>query len=408
MVGIDNPEDKIRKAIIDLQKPHPFFAYLVMFLEPKVMPESCPMQTIGVNQHGKLFYNREWVMGRSDKEMVGILCHEVLHSALLHMSRTGSRDKKIANISQDMVVNAMVISSGMILPAGGIPYDAYKNISDFDLYDGPKPIHIHVDNVLGKTWEEIYEEIAPRIPPSNGGGSNRSAERGWDEHDRESGGEDDGGGEDEWMNRTAEAAQYAKQQGKLPAGMSRILDQLLRPKVEWKGLLIKYLRPFFNPVDWSYQRPNRKSQVLETYLPNALKEHVEVEVVVDTSGSIGKEELTEFLSEIVGIANAFSHITMHVNFWDTRLQARYEVSNGDIPKILAMEPKGGGGTSMEGAFDWLKENNRRASIVVVFTDGYDTFSHSRNDYPFDIIWLISKRGVSPEKIPYGMKIKMDG
>ena len=428
LTDLNTPEEKIRRGIIDLQLTQPFFAYLVMNLRPRLLPKTAPMQTVGVNAKGELFYAPEWVMKQSLEVMQGVLCHEVLHVAFLHHLRRGNRVPTVANISQDVVVNMMVKQAGMRLPKDGIPVDANYNESRFELMG----VQIHIDNVSKKTWEEIYDEIMRQL--HNGGvrqvgqacqgqgqgkGQGQGGAQTMDDHNL--GGGDDGtepvtgkeaaDSEQKWQGQLAEAAQFAKQRGTLPAGMDRYIDELLKPQINWPALLLKSMRPYFTPVDWTYQKPHKKSKQLGVYLPSTLKEHCEIEVIVDTSGSISKAELTEFLSEIVGIAQSMQHLKMWVTFVDAKVQARYEVDNGEIPKILAMEPKGGGGTSMEKGLDYIKEHNRTTELVVVFTDGYDCWERSKKDYPFDVIWVINRDGISEgemkDNIPYGTKIKMD-
>ena len=123
LTTITTAEEKISKAIIALQRPQPFFAYLVMKMRPKVMPKNSPMPTVGVDANGTLYYDRDWVMAQGDEEMVGLLAHECLHVALLHALRNGGRDVELANIAKDAVVNMMVAQSNMKLPSGGIPVD---------------------------------------------------------------------------------------------------------------------------------------------------------------------------------------------------------------------------------------------------------------------------------------------
>jgi predicted metal-dependent peptidase len=408
LTDIDNAEDVIRKGIIDLQKPQPFFAHLVMHLRPEVMSAEEKMQTVGVSAKGRLFYNKEFMMKNKD-HIQGLLTHEVLHVAFLHAQRTGPRNKVLANIAQDVVVNMMLGKAGMTLPATAIPYDNQRDRSKFQLPDGDKMVDVTIESVSEKAWEEVYDDLSKLIknPPQGGSGK----QPGHDNAPQDDGGEGQEGksNEEGWGKRLAEAAQYAKQQGKLPAGMDAYVDELLKPKVLWKQLLLQYLRPYLLPVDWSYQRPNKKSQALDVYMPSVLKEHCAIEVIIDTSGSIAQDELTEFLSEVVAIAKSIQHLKMWVSSCDTQIQSRYVVENGDIPKILSMQLKGGGGTSMENGLDYVKANNQEVDAVIVLTDGCDSYHKTRIDYPFDVLWVISKNGINnPEdEIPYGRVIKMD-
>jgi predicted metal-dependent peptidase len=329
--------------------------------------------------------------------------------ALLHISRTGGRNKELANIAQDIVVNNLVIRAHMALPKGIIVVDTYRDWCDITI----NGVQMRVENISEKIWEQIYDELLQTLTKAGRSPSQMGkalARMGFDDH-MEGDGEGNQLSQEEveaagrkWQKAIVDAATYAKQQGKMPLGMERMIDELLKPKLPWRGILLKYLRPYLNPSDWSYHKPSRKSQQLEVYLPTVVRESVEVEVIVDTSGSIGKEQLTEFLSEIVGIATAMSHVTMWVTFVDAQVNSRYKVDNGDIPKILAMEPKGGGGTSMEVGLDYVKKHNGQVPVVVVLTDGYDSYERKERDYPFEVLWVITNGG--QEKMPYGRKIQM--
>ena len=442
------PEDKLRRGIIRLQRPQPFFAYLLMNLRPKHFPEEVKNApnfhpTMGINPMGELFYSDEFVEGLSMAEVFGVLCHEVLHVALLHVMRTGNRIPIIANYAQDVVVNMIVMQTAgnmsnsryshygrgadawltenfveMKLPEGTVAVNVNDDTSDFELPMEGGKIQIHIDDVSKKAWEEIYAEIMEKIKSQSKdpNKAQRPSSSGFDNHYS---GQGSGmtakqveQAANKWQSNICEAAQYAKAQGKLPGGMNRIIDELLKPKVVWKQMLMKFLRPNIQPVDWTYQRPNKKSQVLGVFMPNTVKEHCEVEVIVDTSGSVSAKEMTEFVSEIVAISQSMQHVQMGITFVDADVHNRYEVENGDINKILAMKPKGGGGTDMEIGLDHIKKTQREVPVVIVLTDGWTSFNRKKNDYPFEVIWVITENGISKgemeSRIPYGQRVKMEG
>jgi predicted metal-dependent peptidase len=374
------------------------------------MPKNAPMQTMGVDAKGNCFYADEFVSSLTKDEVRGTLCHEVLHVALLHHSRRGSRNADVANIAQDIVVNMMVRKASLTLPKGVIDVNTSTDVCELTL----EGVRMQIQKVSERLWEDIYNEIMQSLKASGKSPKEgmRNRQMGFDVHfdgDGETG-EDMSpqeveAAERKWQKALCDACTYAKQQGKMPLGMQRIIDEILQPKVQWKSLLLKYMRPHMTPVDWSYHKPHRKSQLLEVFLPVTLKEAIEVEVVVDTSGSIQQKDLTEFVSEIVGIAKSFPNVTMWITFCDAEVQTRYKIDNGDIPKILACEAKGGGGTSMEKALDHINKNNPQIPLVIVMTDGYDSYERKQRDYPFEVLWVIQKDGQSNQ--PYGIKIRMD-
>jgi predicted metal-dependent peptidase len=357
------------------------------------------------------------IIGNDDAgrgKVKGLVCHEVLHPALFHLSRSkGYAYPKIANVAQDMVVNSIVKRAGMDLPDGGFIPD-HNDSCSFPAVG----VKITIGNVSARTWEDVYAEIIEKLrekdkdPGKYGDGG--GGHGGWDHHDTEADGElspeEQEANEQSWRNAINQAAQVAKQQGKLPAGMERYIDDVLKPKVSWRALLLRYMRQYLTPVDWSYSRPHKKSKALGVYLPNVVKESCDIEIICDTSGSIGEGELSRFLGEIVGISKSFQHVKMAVSFVDSAVAARYQIDNATIPQILAMKPAGGGGTSMEAGLDYVNEHNPRVPVVVVFTDGYDSYRKGIRDYPFDVIWCITEGGVSLEtarqNIKYGVKLKL--
>ena len=439
-----NPREKIVRAICDLQKDQPFFAHLSMNMKIKEMPEDHPMKTMAVDAKGNMFYADEFVAQLTQAQVKGVVTHECLHSALEHCLRTGARDHRISNVAQDVAVNMMIKQSGMELPevwkvktkdgktvdGKGIPADVAKDNSVFELHGyAPKPIKIRIEQVSLKPWESIYSEVLEQITKQQqqqggqqqggqglgqGQGSNQP---GFDEHmhgkDGETG-EELSGQEMEaeanrWRGNLANAAQYSKNMGKVPAGLDRILKDILKPKVRWKELLLRYIKQHGAPVDWSYHKPSKRSHALGIFMPTVVRESVDVEIIVDVSGSIDGDSLKEFISEVVGIAKALSNINMQVTFVDAEIHESYAVSNGDIPKILNFKISGGGGTNLEIKLEHIKETNPSIPLVILLTDGFTPFTHKRSDFPFDCLWCITKNGINDLKeIPYGYAIKMDG
>ena len=60
------------------------------------------------------------------------------------------------------------------------------------------------------------------------------------------------------------------------------------------------------PFNQTYIKPSNKSRSAGFYLPSYDKEKISIVVGIDTSGSIDKKELSEFMNEIRGINTEFS------------------------------------------------------------------------------------------------------
>ncbi len=99
------PREKIVKAKIQLQSESPFFSHLIMNMS---LTEDKNIPSMGVNFKGDARYNPEWVETLTSKQLKGVLCHEVMHVALIHLLRLGKRNHRTWNIATDMMINSMI------------------------------------------------------------------------------------------------------------------------------------------------------------------------------------------------------------------------------------------------------------------------------------------------------------
>jgi predicted metal-dependent peptidase len=439
------PEQRVRKAIITLQDKQPFFAHLALACELYRIDDEegmrkigMPYPTFGVDARGRFYFHVDAVTAKTGEEILGTTVHEILHIAFEHPSSLEGRERMIANYAQDIAVNMIVWSNGFVMHKDSVKVDVARD-EGYVYLNEKLTKKITIQHVSDKCWQEIYEELLKLLPkqmtcPNCGGtvgeegeGDGQGQSQGEGEHkhkdkgipcqcgDWHDYGSAEGMTEKEkqevkqyWQNRVVEAATIAKQRGVTPVGMQRIVDELVKPKVQWKDILRRMVKQHTVPVDLAYRKLHKKSHQLGVYMPGMIKETREIEVVVDTSGSIGKNELTEFVSEIVGMAKSNNRIKMGITFCDAEVQSHYDIANGNIPKIMAMEAKGGGGTQMEKGLDFIKEKNPRVPVVIVLTDGCDCYERTAKDYSFDVIWCLSEHGVTVEQhsARYGKKIKI--
>jgi len=201
-----------------------------------------------------------------------------------------------------------------------------------------------------------------------------------------------------------EALTIAKMKGDIPVGLERLIGELHKEKISWKTLLQRYITNSF-PSNHTYATYHKKSIGCGYYMPNVLKEQIEIDVMIDLSGSVGKKELIDFMSEIIGIARAFQDkLKMRVFSHDTECYYNGLVSNGNIEKLKSMSLKGGGGTSFLNPLKYLEENNIKPKCLIWLTDGYgDEIEKSQ----FDILWVLSKGGSDKLLKNVGRVIKLE-
>jgi len=433
-------EDRIRRAKIIMYKRSPFFAFIILHLnikpltpqEIKAFPGGEKAATMCIDKYGNLRYCEKWVKGLDDEQIMGVLAHEVLHLALMHMDRGLGKEGSIFNKSNDLVANDILNGEKFRLPSGGLIPEADHT---FKIWNKT------IEKIDEKSSEEIYAELYPLVDKiktweSGGTGSGKGGSKGsgltskekkeadeklkgFDDHDygdnpeeEKKQAEDSEGGKfgpqtprDKWKKIVAEAAQLAKQQGRLPAGLERRIEDVMDSKVGWRHKLYKYIVDQIIH-DYTWSMPSKRAAALGVYLPKTLRESVQIVVSIDTSGSIGRDELKEFTSELLAIGNSFPNIKLDVIICDAEVHETYELTRDNVDDILSMSMSGGGGTSHIPIYDYVNDNIQDAKVLVNFTDGFTDFPEDGNELPYDSLWVLCKDGCPEDNIPFGDVIRL--
>ena len=112
-----NFNDLVAKSVIQIKETNEFFGALMLFSEFKSSNDIPTAATDGK----KVFINEDFFKSLNSSQQNGLLLHEVLHMALLHVPRMGSRELLRWNIAADYVVNDLIIrNSKFSLPKGAI------------------------------------------------------------------------------------------------------------------------------------------------------------------------------------------------------------------------------------------------------------------------------------------------
>ena len=155
-------------------------------------------------------------------------------------------------------------------------------------------------------------------------------------------------------------------------------------------------------MPFDYQGYDRRFVHQGLYLEQLDGETLKVYIAVDTSGSISKDVITEFLSEIYGILSIYPEIKCFLYFADASLYGPYVLNTKeDLPR-----PKGGGGTSFHPFFNEIRNKNKLIDhcIAVYLTDGFAEYPKIKPDIP--VLWVVSSGGIGLEKIPFGESVRL--
>lgn len=372
-----SPEFKLAKAKANLIIIQPFYATLACNM-PWVRDDSIPtMATDGKN----VYWSGPFVDSMTLDECKFVICHEIMHCVFLHMFRMGARDHYNWNVATDIVINDMLIKEGV----GTMPKMGLNN-----------PQLAAAGKYLA---EEVYNLLPPPPPKGKQGGAGGNGTPGPLDQLRPAGGSqaDQSQAANDMKVRVAQAAQAAKMQGKLSAGLERLVGEMLKPKVNWRDVLRNFLT-VRSKTERSYARPNRRYLDQDMFLPTLRGEQMgAILVAVDCSGSIGQRELDEFATEIRAIHQDLRPGTLHVIYFDSTI-AHAEVYGPD--DTLDIKPHGGGGTAFSPIFKYATDNDLEPVACVVLTDGYCSDYGPAPDYP--VLWTTT----GATDMPWGQVVEM--
>ncbi|RLE64872.1 MAG: hypothetical protein DRJ47_06770 [Thermoprotei archaeon] len=319
------------------------------------------------------------------KEKMVILAHEALHVALRHVFRMKTvvdRERDIPkqaacelyNLASDAVVNEILSMHGM-----NIPYEAVT------MYRVAKMLGVHESDINKLAAENLYVLLKRNVKvvelPAGywmkgdmEAGRKMDDEMGCGEGSTKIEEKRSGSGnalvlqEDQfkgasWEEKISRALNSAKVAGNVPAGLERLV-KISRGEVNWRSVLRDIVSSGCKKIVETPFRLSRK----HPELPGIKKFGVSnVWVLVDTSGSIGDEELAKFVGEMLEMCRSM-RASLKVVFWDAQPYGIQEVrSISDFKNIKVM---GGGGTMIGPTLDLVLKNMKYGDPVVILSDGY--------------------------------------
>lgn len=372
--------EKMVKARSALVLDSPFFGSLVLRLD---MKEDNSQPTLATNGIG-VFYNTQFVDSLPMEELKGVLCHEVMHVALGHHVRRGNRKTGKWNTAADHAINPIILDAGFRLPK-----------------HPPNP-------GLGTFVEEIYN----RLPDEDDGqGEGKGKGPGQPGQQKGQPGSDPGGcgtvfdypgdtpaerqqQEQDWKIALSNAAQAAKACGKLPGSLARLVEDINEARVPWREVLQRFVNQCARN-DYTWRRPNSRYFSQGIILPALYSEQLPpITIAVDTSGSIGTEELKQFageIDEIIGQYNA----TVNVIYCDTKIQHTETFTPETRP--VKLDTRGGGGTSFAPVFEHISTQGDDPACVVYLTDL--CCSDFGTDPGCPVLWVATEG--KHHKVPFG-------
>lgn len=361
----------------------PFLGSLILFAET-ISSDTIPTAATNGRQ---ILINPQFFERLTLDQQEAVLLHEVLHAALLHVSRGAGRDAKRWNIAADIVVNGILTREGFALPRDSVRAQALERFSVEEVYD----------LLETSPWDKRSFPLGSPDLLTQPGGDNKQVPM-----PGSMGQEQTQAMEAHWRNAIEQAGVMAETllQGSLPASIQRELQTIKTGQLNWRHYLWRYL--VRTPID--FRDFDRRFVGKRMYLETLEDETVSVAVAVDTSGSINNGQIQVFLSEVQSILLSYPHLNCQLYYADAALHGPYALT----PYASLPTPIGGGGTDFRPFFTKLAQaySPWTTTVAVYLTDGYGHFPSQPPSFP--VLWVITPGGQDSAHFPFGETVRLLG
>lgn len=383
----------------------------------------------------KIYFSPDFLDRLRDMELDFVLMHEVLHAALCHVWRRGSRNPDTFNIACDIVVN-----SNLLLAAN-------MNRNAITLHDYGEAMHLTPDGQEGYqyTAEQVYAMLPHASSTANAcersdsaaacdladgeeadsaasdyvpgrahhkrRSSPSSSSPSWDDHSYWHPQEDDSSLQDVWTKCILDACETIRQQdptmqrGLLPQFAQRVYEAYRNPQVDWRKLLQEFIQE--ETVDYSFMPPDRRFDESPFFLPdyNDKDETVkDILFMIDTSGSVSDAMISVAYSEIQSAIEQWNgKLRGWLGFFEAEVIPPRPFS--EIAELRRIRPNGGGGTDFHAVFAYVRRHMQDPPpvCIVLLTDGLAPFPKESLAMGIPVLWLLQNKTVTP---PWGRIIRL--
>lgn len=421
----DTQETRVKRSHVALMK-HPetaLYSGVMLMGKTEVVSGIPTAYTDGINKR----YGREFITELSDSDLRGLVLHENLHVALkqvMYGKTMFKENAKMANLAADFVVNDIIMNiTGTIagnknerivtLPEGGVYDPMFHNWSMREVFRYLKQ-HAKSGNGGDKSGRGNPSDSGTPSGGKQDSDDGEYVEVNGKKYDISKQDEHDFNGElsDEQLDEIGKDIEKHLREGGLLAGrlggnIPKTISDLLKPKIDWRQVLREFVTSATRGKDeYTWRKMNKRQMANDLYLPSVEDETIgEIVVAIDTSGSIGSEEITEFATELASICETVTPEKVRILWWDTKVHGEQIIEQGHYSNIKAiLKPLGGGGTMASCVSGYINAERIQAECVLVFTDGY-----LEHDLKWNIssptLWLVTRnRSFTP---PVGQSVYID-
>ena len=285
-----------------------------------------------------------------------VIAHEILHAGLNHSGRRRGRDPFLWNVACDFVINDWLVGMriGTVPPDGVLLDEGFQGWAAEDIYlrlSADLRIRRRLATLRGDSCDLLDDTPAETF------------------------------GDRETVYRTAllRGLEFHQSAGRglLPSGLVEEIRALVQPPIPWQARLAEWVSERFPLPERkrSYARPSRRQSALpdtprpKWFLPQEEQATRTFAVIIDTSGSMTREDLGKALGAVVSFASAHEVRQVRLVYCDAAPCDEGYVAVQTLAQRVKV--RGRGGTALQPAVLWLERQAdlpRDAPILIV-TDG---------------------------------------
>lgn len=385
---------RLLRCRIRLALRKPFLASALMRLPVRETYQVSWCKTAATDGY-HIFFNPQWINELSDKEIRGVLAHEILHVLFTHSERRSDREPLMWNYACDFAINALLIAQGFKLPEGGLYYPKFSGMTSEQIYEvlKSKPAMQAFVNSIARNsgpddaeadlipdiGDDVLDTDDPRIRPYKSPDAPDAQQ----------------------LNELREELRHEameKLKGDSSSNFRTETREEEKRRIDWRALLRIWLSDRIKG-DWS-SYPFAKKHIHRGVFMPSLNMAVPAHVVfaVDTSGSMDDAVIARIYGEIRHFREVFP-CRLSVVQIDTQVRHVTEFDAMDsLQSWASLNVHGRGGTDFRPAFEWV-DKNAPGSVILYATDGYGAFPKGKVSSP--VIWLLTDRNFDRKKVPFG-------
>lgn len=415
-----------------------FYGLLLMHMYFHLSEENATAWTDGQEN---IYINPRFLDCIMDCELEYVMVHLLLHTILDHFRRRDGREEERYDEAADIVVNSNIMRSYgddeysiCLNPCGGVqPHtlpdgeegyrytveEVYSVLGNGGTGQGKAAAEQWQSGTAGsqkgqdsENGEEASGDGAADSDAPGGDTGNGSGRSGWDPHPKNTQNAQSKAEQAMWQGRMLQAAESMKaraeadlqsgqkSRGTVPLCVERYLKELKHPQVDWRVILDEFVQEEIN--DYSFCPPDRRFADSDFFLPDFNEKEDTAEKIlfmIDTSGSMSAEEITECYSEVKGAIDQFNgRLQGWLGFFDATVVEPQPFTDAEELKVI--RPKGGGGTSFDAIFHYIRKEMAEdlPVSIIILTDGYAPWPDAKSAMGIPVLWVINNENADP---PWG-------